>query len=117
MICYSFVPSWEIDFIKRDGIRNFGGNVLFTKSEDAVSFARKICSINLPNEIKDIDREAILDSPSIVEQWTYFYLLHVDLDRVSGAEFLKADGILPDIYFTKEIVEPICIRKIEKIEI
>ena len=117
MICYSFVPSWEIDFVKRDGLRNFGGNVLFTKPEDAIAFAQKICKINTPNEVREMQSEDIADNVSLAKEWTYFYLLHVDMEKVSGAEFIAADNILPNIYFTKEVIEPRCIRKIEKTEI
>lgn len=117
MICYSFCPSWEIDFIARDGIRNFGGNVLFINKEDAIAFARKICRINIPKEAKNLSAIHDAKDETIVSEWVYFYILHVDIDKVAATEFLKADGILPDIYFTKEIVEPKCIKKIEKIEI
>lgn len=117
MICYSFASSWEMDFIKRDGIHNSGGTVLFISKDDAVVFAKQVCRVRIPAEVKRARISGGIDQLSIIDEWATAYIMQVDMIMIKSAEFLKADDILPDVYFTKEVIGPQCIRKIEKIKI
>lgn len=118
---YIPIPRWEYDIVEQEGIFSTGGTCIFVDKKEAIEWGAKNATFLMPDEVIDVVIGGSTQQVPMVEMYTNFYLVSVDVDMIeqesNKAPQLLADEDIPMVWYTKERIQPLCIIHTEQIPI
>lgn len=119
---YGVVAAWEYDIVCDDGIIDEGGTCIFADKLEAYFRGRQNCRIYMPEQIKEFIFDGERKEIPFLAMYDHFYVVSIDISMLEAElgnklEHLDGDDELPEVWFTRERINPLCIIHTEQIPI